>query len=253
MGGRNALRFVTLSGLLGVSVCCSLDRTGTGDIDLIGIGGALDAGEDAADGRAEASFGGIFTGGTGGDGGGGNGGAAGNGMSTCGNGLREAGEQCDDQNTDSGDGCSDRCEVECPPNSSVGPNYHCYWFMRDSKNWGDARNDCVAQGGYLATLTSKSENDFLAALTVETAWIGATDGRTAKESGAGSYAWVSGEDFGFENWAPNEPNAAGKGCGILERCYEHCATMRDDGLWNDSYCEDDRYPYVCERIPPGIN
>ena len=68
MGGRNALRLVTLSGLLGVSVCCSLDRTGTGDIDLIGIGGALDAGEDAADGRAEASFGGIFTGGTGGDG-----------------------------------------------------------------------------------------------------------------------------------------------------------------------------------------
>ncbi|MEZ4370449.1 MAG: lectin-like protein [Polyangiaceae bacterium] len=254
MGGRNALRLALACGLLGGAVCCTLERTGTGDIDLVAAGGATDAGEDVLE--PDASFGGTLTGGEGGEGGTGatgSGGAGGTGSAECGNGIREAEEQCDDNNTTPGDGCSDECQVECPANSSVGPNYHCYWFIRDSKNWGDARNDCVAQGGYLVTLTSDSENSFLAALTVETTWLGATDGRQAKEKGAGNYAWVSGESFGYQHWAQGEPNAGDKGCGFFETCYEHCATMRDDGTWNDSYCEDDKYPYVCEKIPPGIN
>ncbi|MCA9644934.1 MAG: hypothetical protein KC492_29800 [Myxococcales bacterium] len=248
MGGRDALRLALACSLLGG---CTLERSGTGDIDLVGAGGATDAGQDVLE--PDASFGGtINAGGEGGTGAVSAGGAGGS-SSACGNGVREGSEQCDDNNTASGDGCSEKCEVECPPNASVGPNSHCYWFVRDRKNWGDARNDCVAQGGYLVTLTSDSENSFLAALTVETIWIGATDGRQAKESGAGKYAWVTGEDFGYQHWGQGEPNAADKGCGFFERCYEHCATMRDDGMWNDSYCEDDEYAYVCERIPPGIN
>ncbi len=34
----------------------------------------------------------------------------------CGNGLVETGEQCDDGNTDSGDGCSSTCQIESPNN-----------------------------------------------------------------------------------------------------------------------------------------
>lgn len=252
MRGSSALRLALTGGLLSSAVCCSLERTGTGDIDLIGAGGMTDAGEDVLE--PDASFGGTFVGGGGGEGGGGAIGSGGSSSNAfCGNGVREAGEQCDDENTESGDGCSAECDVECPANSSIGPNLHCYWFVRESKSWGDARNDCVSQGGYLVTLTTNSENDFLAALTVETTWIGATDGRQAKESGSGNYAWVSGEAFGYENWAQGEPNAGDKDCGFFEKCYEHCATMRDDGTWNDSFCEDDEYPFVCERIPPGIN
>lgn len=33
-------------------------------------------------------------------------------MSSCGNGLPDAGEKCDDGNSNSGDGCSRECQVE---------------------------------------------------------------------------------------------------------------------------------------------
>jgi len=37
----------------------------------------------------------------------------------CGNGLVEPGEECDDGNTLSGDGCSSTCVSECPRSSGI--------------------------------------------------------------------------------------------------------------------------------------
>lgn len=53
----------------------------------------------------------------------GNGGAGGQGggsMPACGNGVQDPGEQCDDGNTTSGDGCSASCTIE-DPDSCPGP------------------------------------------------------------------------------------------------------------------------------------
>jgi hypothetical protein len=88
--------------------------------------------------------------------------------------------------------------------SSVGGNDHFYEFVDTGGfvGWLDAQAAAQASGGYLATSTSSAENDFLAALTMGTeAYIGATD-----EALEGTFAWVTGELFGFTNWAFQEPN-----------------------------------------------
>src|SRR5262252_4052633 len=45
---------------------------------------------------------------------------------TCGNGIVDPGEQCDDGNTVSGDGCRQDCSLEGCNDGSVDPNTSCY-------------------------------------------------------------------------------------------------------------------------------
>jgi hypothetical protein len=88
--------------------------------------------------------------------------------------------------------------------SGVGGNDH-YYELVDTGGfvaWLDAQAAAQAAGGYLATITSAEENSFIALLTggLES-YIGAHDQNTE-----GAFEWVTGEAFGFTNWAFNEPN-----------------------------------------------
>lgn len=83
--------------------------------------------------------------------------------------------------------------------------------------------------GYLATITSKQENDFILNLTlldgkVFTYWLGAYQHDKNKEPGGG-WEWMSREPWDFTNWAPSEPSNGGNKEDALE--------LRPDGLWND--------------------
>lgn len=92
--------------------------------------------------------------------------------------------------------------------SSAGGNDHYYQvFYRDSFiRWSDALLHAEALGGYLATITSVQENDFVTALTNSPngpleSWIGFTD-----EAVEGDFRWITGEAVSFTNWANGEPN-----------------------------------------------
>jgi len=67
-----------------------------------------------------------------------------NGGAICGNGNVESAEQCDDGNTNNGDGCSDRCEFQCvtPPNSLVS------WWPGDNNanDIQDGNNGALVNG-----------------------------------------------------------------------------------------------------------
>ena len=88
--------------------------------------------------------------------------------------------------------------------AAAGGNDH-YYELVDAGTfvaWLDAQAAAQAAGGYLATITSAEENDFIALLTGGAeSYIGATDA-----SVEGMFEWVTGELFGFTNWAFNEPN-----------------------------------------------
>jgi hypothetical protein len=81
--------------------------------------------------------------------------------------------------------------------------------------------------GYLVTITSKGENDFVTSKLQGMGWMGASD--AASE---GTWRWVSGPESGsllsdtYTNWASGEPN------NLNDEDYGHFYT---NGYWNDFY------------------
>lgn len=125
-------------------------------------------------------------------------------------------------------------------------NGHMYEVINHGSNitWDDANT--AAQGltkngasGYLATITSQAENDYLLGKLVGDGWFGASDAATE-----GDWRWVTGPEAGtafwlglgdgtpvgglFSNWSSGEPNDAGG---------EDCAQFYSSGSgWNDLPC-----------------
>jgi hypothetical protein len=73
-------------------------------------------------------------------------------------------------------------------------------------------------GGYLVTVTSAAENNFLFGLW-PSGWIGLTD-----EVVEGQWRWVTGETYSYSSWNPGEPNNAGN---------EDYVQFVGGGRWND--------------------
>lgn len=72
-------------------------------------------------------------------------------------------------------------------------------------SWHEARDDAIARGGYLATITNSQNNDIIVNLigqeSIEHLWIGATD-----ENSEGEWKWVTGEAVQYSDWGLGEPN-----------------------------------------------
>jgi cysteine-rich repeat protein len=182
------------------------------------------------------SAGATVTGGAGGAGGsvGGGGGAP----SGCGDGIIDtsANEECDDANSATGDGCVG-CKIEC---DEVGQLHapstnHCYWLTVADARWTNVRQECISAGADLAAITSAAEQGIVEPLTTESLFLGATDSATE-----GTFEWVTGEAWSFENWNNGEPN---------DQDGEDCLLMLASGRWNDGGCISS-IRGLCERPPP---
>jgi len=106
------------------------------------------------------------------------------------------------------------------PDGSV--HYYCPVAAPAGIDWFSASDSSERLGGYLATITSQPENDFVFGLVDSCIywygrpstygwagpWLGARqrDGAPAPDSG---WEWVSGETFSFVNWSPGQPNDLG--------------------------------------------
>lgn len=128
-------------------------------------------------------------------------------------------------------------------------NGHVYEIVEagSSITWAEA--DTLAKGrtkygatGYLATITSQQENDYISPRLDGSGWFGASDvGEegdwkwvTGPETGTSFWSGLSSDNGGgpvasrFSNWASGEPNDAGD---------EDCAQFYSDGSgWNDLPC-----------------
>ena len=109
-------------------------------------------------------------------------------------------------------------------------NGHSYYRSTGSAFWTDARTACANMGGYLVTVTSAAENNFLFNLW-PSGWIGLTD-----EVSEGIWRWVTGEAYSYTSWNPGEPNNAGN---------EDYIQFVGGGKWND-LPNNVSLPYVIE-------
>jgi thiol-disulfide isomerase/thioredoxin len=80
---------------------------------------------------------------------------------------------------------------------------HDYQRIDVPMTWQEAKEYCERHGGHLATATSAEENQFIYENfgSDHVCWLGATD-----EENEGTWKWVTGEPWEYENWFEGEPN-----------------------------------------------
>ena len=107
-----------------------------------------------------------------------------------------------------------------------------YYLSNSGLPAAQAINACSGLGGYLTSIGSSQENQFVASMLPGTdLWIGFTDVMVE-----GQFQWVSGDPITYTNWGGGEPNNSGG------EDYTHLTPSQ---LWNDLN-GDQSYRYVCE-------
>ena len=99
--------------------------------------------------------------------------------------------------------------------TSAGGNGHWYEAVRNTNaaNWTQVNELARAEGGYLATITSPAENDFVFSLVNFPEFFQGIGGNGAgpaigglqpdgSPEPGGGWSWVTGEAWGYTNWTP---------------------------------------------------
>jgi hypothetical protein len=87
-------------------------------------------------------------------------------------------------------------------------NGHIYYLL-ESDFWEQSETASVALGGHLVTINDQAENDWVFDTFANfggqnrTLWLG-----YHRTTSGGPFSWICGENPGFENWYPGEPNNA---------------------------------------------
>lgn len=98
-----------------------------------------------------------------------------------------------------------------------------YEYIKGDFTWKLAKSDAISKGGYLASISSKSENEKVSKESDKNnAWIGGFD-----DTYEGRWSWISGDPFKYKNWAKNRPNSKDNNDDFLE--------IQKDGKWNDTH------------------
>lgn len=133
------------------------------------------------------------------------------------------------------------------PQNAVKYNGHYYYVyeLSDVTSWEEAKEYCESQGGYLATITSKEEDEFVFAylrdnFEYESAYLGLTD-----RDEEGTWIWDNGEEVSYMNWHSGEPNDENADEDFAMYYYKY-----SDGSWNDGdfgeYTVNSGKAFICE-------
>ena len=92
----------------------------------------------------------------------------------------------------------------------AGGNGHWYQYVGVDQNWQLHQDEALARGGYLVSINSQDENDFLELLRDEADSEGSyvTCGYQEPKSSEpdGGWQWATGEPFDFTNWGYSDEN-----------------------------------------------
>ncbi len=126
------------------------------------------------------------------------------------------------------------------PQGAVAYNGH-YYSLCDlsglsSNTWENALAYCKSMNGYLATVTSQEENEFLCnyiqSQGCENAYLGLSNT-------TGPWAWCTGEGTAYTNWAPGEPGGDAR--------YGMLSTQSPGGVWRSGSFTDSPPPAPVEE------
>lgn len=135
-------------------------------------------------------------------------------------------------------------------------NGHYYEAINTGGNnidWATANNDAIAKGGYLATITTSLENQFISLTFPEAGtfqheyWIGGFQPPGSPEP-AGNWQWVTGEAFSYNNWAAGHPDNAGNGGEDRIHLFAPGSGLGDI-KWDDANSSVLMHGYVVEMVP----
>ncbi|TSL68242.1 Tetranectin-like protein [Bagarius yarrelli] len=121
----------------------------------------------------------------------------------------------------------------------------CYLVVEQPKHYHEANEDCIAQGGTLATPRNLRENNELRDYAKLSSpgntdfWIGVTD--IVKE---GHYVDVNSIPITYFNWDQTKKEPTGgkrESCAVL--------SISAQGKWHDEVCRTERR-YICEYLIP---
>lgn len=201
-------------------------------------GGAADDGASSSGGPGAAGFEAMASGGASTLGSSGASSRAGAGSG----GASSAGGDAGSATTSAGSsGTTDQCVARGAGAVFSAETGHCYLVVQEQATFADAAAHCTTLGAHLVTIANAVENTFVSTLIAdEDHWLGANDGKSPMEPGVGTYAWVTGEPFSYQDWTPGQPNATPTDCDTTHGgagCYEHCAFQWAKGSeWNDRSC-----------------
>lgn len=116
------------------------------------------------------------------------------------------------------------------PQDAAEFNGHFYYVynLDTVSTWNEAKQYCENLGGYLATITTPEENEFVYSYLkmnfgYESAYFGFTD-----QGEEGVWLWDNGEESSYTNWHSGEPNGENSNEDFAMFYYKY-----SDGTWND--------------------
>jgi hypothetical protein len=140
---------------------------------------------------------------------------------------------------------------------------HYYEFVSGPLSWDNAKPAAESRShagldGYLATVSSSGENDFISSKLSGEGWMGASD--APSYNGEGNWYWVTGPENGTQFWQGDWTGSVVNGCYNNWHSGEpnDCAPSEDyahflvEGTWNDLPDGIHGNGYVVEYGGPGF-
>ena len=111
-------------------------------------------------------------------------------------------------------------------------------LYQSTVDWNTAKTSCEQQDGYIVSINTESENDFVATLSAgPRTWLGVGPDYHQQEC----KKWLDGTNMLYTNWlAGGQPNNWGGNEGCIEMNYKQVEK------WNDATCAREKN-YICEK------
>ena len=115
----------------------------------------------------------------------------------------------------------------------------CYkvFEVSTSINWLDAQSSCAIWGGYLTSITTVRENNYLNTIitsSVGNCWIGLNDREVE-----GNYTWIDGTTVSYANWTSTSSDDTNSDCVQINNT--------GNGMWESVSCDMTLDAFLCKR------